>query len=247
MTGAPELCVITFLYEQPKEWARMRRQPYTAAHVNALWRAVGANLSVPHRFICFTDQPNGIMCETRPVWPSITVDGQESCYRKVRAFDGDFQRGLGRRILCLDLDAVVLDWLDPLVTDDDFRIMRGSVNRLGQQCSYYNGSMWLCRAGARTRFWDWFDPPLVAEARRRLIMPTGNRVEGSDQAWFSCCSSSERTWGPEDGVVQFHMHRRGPDLPDGARIVFFAGNRKPWGREVASSHPHLAEAWWRYA
>lgn len=242
------LAVITFLYAMPPEWQRIGREPYTARHVNALYRAVGANLSVPHRFVCLTDQPEGIACETMPVWPAIKVGGQESCYRKVRAFDRAFQESLGSQILCLDLDAAVVGNLDPLITDDEFRIMRGSENRLGQQCSFYNGSMWLCRSGARTKFWEWFDPPVVEQARANLIMPTGKRVEGSDQAWFSCCSPGEKVYtADEHGVVQYHMVRRGAfPFPKDARIVFFAGQRKPWGRLVKQSHPDLAAAWARY-
>lgn len=242
------LAVITFLYRQPPEWAALGREPYSARHVNALYRAVSANLTIPHRFICFTDQPEGILCETRPVWPAIQVGGKESCYRKVRAFDRAFQESIGDRVMCFDLDAVILGNIDHLVTEDDFRIMRGSENRLGQQCSYYNGSFWLCRSGARDHFWRWFDPPVVAAAREALIMPTGRRVEGSDQAWLSCCSATEKVYTAEEhGVVQFHMVRRGAfAFPERACLVFFAGVRKPWGAQVRKTHPDLAAAWARY-
>lgn len=240
------LAVITFLYRMPEEWRAMGREPYTARHVNALYRAVKANLTIPHRFVCLTDQPDGIECDTMPVWGPVIVDGIAACYRKVKAFERGFQESLGSKVLCLDLDAAVTGLLDPLITDDDFRIMQGSKNREGQACSYYNGSMWLCRSGARARFWDWFDPPVVAEARRNLIMPTGRRVEGSDQAWFSCCSPGEKVYTEQHGVVQYHVVRRNGPLPP-ARIVFFAGRRKPWSKVVRHSHPELYEAWARYA
>src|SRR5688500_8407001 len=140
------LAVITFLFEPPGVWKKLRREPYTAQHVNALYRAVKANLSIPHRFICLANDPRGIECETMPVWPAIRVNGEDSCYRKIRAFDGDFQRSIGDRVLCLDLDAVILKDITPLITDDDCRMLAGSRHPVtGKQVSYYNGSMWLCK------------------------------------------------------------------------------------------------------
>jgi len=242
------LAVITFLYKQPPEWSRIGRDPYTAQHVNAAYRAFKANLTMPHRFICLTDQPQGIECETLPVWDAITVAGQQSCYRKVRAFDAEFQRALGEKILCIDLDVAVTGNLDHLITDDEFRIMEGSRNRAGQPCSHYNGSMWLCKAGARDFFWSEFTPDKAARMREQLIMPTGERVRGSDQAWFSCIAGpGEKTYGAEQGVFQYHTVARTGWQPDGAAMVFFAGQHKPWGAGVARHRPILTDAWSYYA
>jgi hypothetical protein len=247
------LAVITFLYKQPPEWRAIKREPYTAMHVNAWARAVKKNLTIPHRRICITDQPEGITeCETMPVWDPITVGGQQSCYRKIKAFDGDFQRSLGSKILCMDLDVAFLRNFDELITDDDFRIMRGSANRKGQLCAWYNGSMWLCKAGAREFFWKEFTPEKAERMRAELIMPGLNkRVTGSDQAWFSCISPNEKVYAPQDGVLQFHMYRR-HTLMEAQRIfregklVFFAGGRKPWSRLLRQTHPQLYSAWTQY-
>lgn len=82
-------------------------------------------------------------------------------------------------------------------------------------------------------------------------MPTGKRVQGSDQAYLSCVSPNERTFDPEDGVLQYHMYRKRPPevshrIFRRGRIVFFAGPRKPWGPRVARTHPQLHAAWARY-
>jgi hypothetical protein len=239
------LAVITFLFEQPREWQVRGRTKYSARHVNALHRAIAANLTVPHRFVCLTDQPEGIECETLPVWPAITVGGEHSCYRKIRAFDAEFQHSLGDRILCLDLDVAIMGDITPLVTDDDCRMLAGSRNARGQQVALYNGSMWLCRSGARHHVWADFEPEKARRMREQLIMPGGKRVKGSDQAWFSCVMPDEKVWTPGDGVHQFYMLKNGV-VPDGARMVFFAGSTKPWSRFTQHNHPSLHEAWKKY-
>lgn len=238
------LTVITFLFSQPEDW-KHKRLPYSARHVNALYRAVSANLTAPHRFICVTDQPDGIECETHPLWGPITVAGREACYRKVRAFHGTWQRSLGDRILCLDLDAVILGSLDPLITDDDFRILEGTRDHTGEMIARYNGSLWLCKSGARPHFWSLFDEETAAREIAAHVMPSGKRLTGSDQAWLSVVSPLERTYTTADGVYQYARIPHGTS-PENARIVFFAGRRKPWGQTMARENPELHSTWLRY-
>jgi len=238
------LAVITFLYRQPNDFILRGRQAYGPEHVNALFRAVSANLSVPFRFVCVAESPDGIECETVPSWPPITVSGNQGCYRRLKAFDGAFQRSLGDVILCLDLDTVILRDLTPLITDDDFRIMRGSSDA-GGMLSPYNGSMWLCRAGARERFWTEFTAERAARETAAMIMPNGRPVKGSDQAWISCIAKDEATYGAQDGVYQY-WSVRGAAMPPNTRIVFFAGRRKPWDGAVKQECQELYMAWKTY-
>lgn len=137
--------------------------------------------------------------------------------------------------------------IDHLITwDDDVRLMQGSSNRLGQRISHYNGSMWLCRSGARSHVSDDFTPERAISAREDLIAILGHEKPGSDQAWFSSAlGPNERTYGPDDGVYQYHAIRREPQVPSDACMVFFAGNRKPWTPSVARHHPPLARAYMR--
>ena len=43
------------------------------SYVNNLYRSVQRNTTVPHRFICYTDRPEGIECETRPFLVDLPV------------------------------------------------------------------------------------------------------------------------------------------------------------------------------
>jgi len=40
---------------------------YTSEHVNALFHGVKNNISLPHRFICFTEDSSGLDCESLPI------------------------------------------------------------------------------------------------------------------------------------------------------------------------------------
>ena len=54
-------------------------------YVNNLYNAIQRHVTVPHRFICYTDDPTGVECETReflvdlPVWWYIILVGQQDC------------------------------------------------------------------------------------------------------------------------------------------------------------------------
>jgi hypothetical protein len=40
---------------------------YSPQYVAALHRAVSRFINVPHRFVCMTDDPRGLICETMPI------------------------------------------------------------------------------------------------------------------------------------------------------------------------------------
>lgn len=260
------LTIICWLFSQPRKWQQLKFQPYTAAHVNALYRACKENIRVPHRFLCLTDRPKGIECDTAEIWPAIYVQseqdrkngdpGEDACYRRLHAFDPEWQRALGTEYhLSLDLDTVFLGDATPLIREAktrDFTILRGSrwekrAGRLhGTLCSWYNGSMWMCRAGARPQFWNDFDPATFLARRDAYKMPNGQRPHGSDQAWISVCAgNAEATWGPEHGVIQYRT-LKGP-MPENARVLFFAGRQKPWSPDVQAQSPDVYRAWAQYA
>lgn len=88
---------------------------YSADYVNVLYRAVQDKLSIPHRFVCFTDDPTGITegVECLPLPDPLLKDAftRMGCWPKVTLFKPDLF-GLEGRALFLDLDTVVLGDLD---------------------------------------------------------------------------------------------------------------------------------------
>lgn len=214
------ITVITWLWKTTG-W----RTGYGAQHVNALEKMVKENLKIPHVFKCFTDMPEGINCETIPLWdnpPTNTHPAKPNCYRRLRAFSEEMRPVLGDRFLSLDLDCVITGDITSIVSrKEDFIILEGSV-------SPYNGSMWMMNTGCRKKVFDDFHPvhsPHIAGQQKNA---QGRNFYGSDQAWISYKIPGEKTWGKEDGVYQYVYDIKDKRFPSNTKIVFFAGGVKPW-------------------
>jgi hypothetical protein len=232
----PELAVVCFKWKQ-----RGYHTTFHAAHVNVLRRMVARHYSKPHRFVCITDDPAGVECETAPLWPdhgalqNVCGSYLPSCYRRLRLFARDMT-WLGARIVSIDLDCVVVGGLAPLWDRDESFVAwsaRGTHHPV-----VVNGSMFMLRAGAHPDVWEEFDPAKSpAEAR-------GAGYLGSDQAWLGYRFRGCPSWSAADGVLSFQRdlkHRR--RLPSGARVVFFHGRENPWDAEVQTAHPWISEHW----
>jgi hypothetical protein len=218
------------------------RSQFAAEHVNVLARMVARHLHMPHRFICITDDPTGVACETLPLWGIPQVHGmppdRPNCYRRLRLFARDAATLVGDRYLSIDLDTVICDDITPLVDRNDDFVIWGDTAR----GTPYNGSMLLLRVGSRPQVWEQFDPGSSPAVGKRL------GYIGSDQAWIAAClGKGEKRWTSADGVYSFRNQIQGPrgngTLPSGARIVFFHGQHDPWDPRVQRKHPWIAEHW----
>lgn len=223
------LTVLTWFWRPPDGY----RSGFSAEHVNTLARMVARHYAAPHRFVCVTDRPDGLdptLVEVVPAWndfadvPSPHGGRNPSCYRRLRAFHPDVGAVLGERFLSMDLDTVVTGDLAPLVDrPEDFVIWGDTEPR-----SWYNGSLFLLRAGARPQVWTKFDP---ARSPREAFK--AGRF-GSDQGWIShVLGPGEATWNVKDGVYSYrvHLRPRGGKLPTGARVVNWHGRVDPWSAE----------------
>lgn len=233
---AVDVAVVTFC------WGK-----YGAGHVNTLRRMVAANLTVPHNFACVTDKPDGMECETYPLPEVPHIEGRPRNFAKLFAFDAKFQRSLkAKRIVLLDLDAVICDDITPLVQHDaPFAIMRGTVSRHGGQLAPYNSSFWTCKPGKLGRVWESFGPDAKTELDA-VRMPGRGLAVGSDQVWIASQVPDAPTLDEADGLYQYVSLPAG-DVPENARIVFFAGDVKQWSDAVWRSKPAVAAAWRCYA
>lgn len=249
------LAIVTFLFGRPIKWQQLRYEEYTAQHVNALWRACADNIKIPHRFVAYTDSPDGIACERRPSFPDIKItapDGhkENGCYQRLRMYDPEIQASLDADfVLILDLDTVFMHDCTDLIAQcmqHDFVGLRGSPWLNGTLCSYVNGSFQMCRTGARPHYWHDFNPAEFWQQRELYRMPGGKRPHGSDQAWLTVRGGpDEHTIWEEDGAVQYRNHRA--RLSDAARLVFFAGKDKPWFDKIRHENSKVSKRWWHYA
>jgi len=234
------LCVVTWKWR--KEGYRSK---FTALHVNTMRQMVARHYPDPHRFICITDDPEGIDpgIEVVPLWPDhgdllnpTWPDTGPSCYRRLRSFSPEFEKIAGRRFVSLDLDVVITGDLRPLWNrPDEFIIYRS-----GAHDQIYNGSMYMMTTGSRRQVWDQFDPvksPALTKAAK---------LRGTDQAWIQyVLGTSESTWGPEDDVYNYRVdclkNLKGR-LPQGARAVMFWGQPDPWDNAALRCSPWITPA-----
>jgi hypothetical protein len=234
----PALTVITFL------WRGWRPGTYRPEHVHALRRMVADHLTIPHRFLCICDKPRGLDCDTMPFWRTGHVRNPPEAmnsYRRLRLFAPEMREAIGTEwVLQMDLDTLVVDSLDPLITWDDLKMVAGTM-------APYNGSMWLHRLGSRPQLWEEFNPRVspqevhqhgLRERRAHRLSGADGKPQpyrGSDQAWIGYKCPDEPVWTAEDGVIRVGKKRRGEPVPEGARILFFPGVPKPWTRSAPRS------------
>lgn len=198
---------------------------YGPEHVHTLRNMVRRHLSLPHEFVCVTDDPEGLDGDIRvvPLWDHCI--GLGGCYNRLYTFSEDMAEIIGPRFVCIDLDSVIVGPLDPLLDrPDDFVInsYKGLAKHLPDQ--HYNGGMYMMDAGARSEVWEtWGGEKSVQHIQR---MNEKGECTGSDQGWVRLVlGKGEARWTEEDGVYEARQVRNG--LPGNARIIFFAGERDP--------------------
>jgi hypothetical protein len=219
------------------KWKGWRGEMYKAHHVNVLEHMVKQHLHIPYRFVCVTDDPKDIHCQTIPIWndPEVMVQGKRpNCYRRLKVFSREATKIFrSRRVLSIDLDCVIFDDITPLVTDDDFKIMMGKASPL-------NGSMFLHTLGTKVNIWNSFGCN-AQDLMRRRERANNVRLFGSDQAWMSYCEPKTPVWTPADGAYHYTLLKG--DIPADARICFFAGSHKPWNPIVADKCPRAYDTY----
>jgi hypothetical protein len=224
--------VITVLLWKWKQ--KNYRSRFTAEHVNIMTNMVGRNLDLPHRFLCITDDPTGVKCETYPLWnePNINLPQQRpNCYRRLKVF-GEFGKELGDRLFSIDLDAVITQNITQLIDRKEDFVIWGDTAK----STLYNGGLWLMTPGSRTQVWDKFNPSLPQITQKLKIV-------GSDQAVISyILGPGEAMWSTKDGVYSYRNHLREGRLPKppDARLVMFHGRHSPW-EDHPQSHRWVRE------
>jgi hypothetical protein len=206
-----ELTIICF-YWLGTRWKEKDLGP---TYVNKLHRSVGRNLSVPHRFLCFTNEPDGIECETRPH----TSPSWMGCLP--RLFQYSEESGLEGQVLSLDIDLVIVGPLDDLATYRGGFCVRSKFKK-GQEWKA-DGDVIGFRAGGFSRkLWERFldDCHKVEQLTR-----------GMERVWIRHLTKNKcdrwDKWWPEQ-IVSYKRHvRKSGGVPDGARIVSCHGRPRP--------------------
>lgn len=220
------------------------RSTFGPETVNVLGKMIARNYPEPHRFCCVTSETRGLnkSVEVIKPWndfahvPSPSGGRNPSCYRRLRAFHPDIEAVFGPRFVSLDLDVVITADIRPLFDRPEDFMIWGDTNPR----TFYNGSIFMLKAGARPQVWTTFNPATSP----RLARDAGHF--GSDQGWISkCLGPNEAKWTTDDGVYSYrnHIRERGGTLPENARIVVFHGLGDPWSPEIYSRVPWVREAY----
>lgn len=215
---------------------------YGAEYVNRLYAMVARNLSMPFRFVCLTDNSEGIngRVETFPI-PSLqlNINGPERGWNKLVTFAGELY-DLEGQTLFLDLDLILVSPIDELFTlPGSVVIIRDWLKKDGTG----NSSVYRFNIGEHPEVLTEFQRDFVAIKRRYR----------NEQEYLSAAllKRNALTYWPEEWCRSFKRHCMHylpkslwcpPSIPENAKVIVFHG------------HPHPDEAiegktgkWYRFA
>ena len=227
---------------------------FPPSYVNKLYAMVERNISLPFKFVCFTENSEGIRSEVEiQLLPELDLpDGiPERGWRKLSVFAKDFG-GLSGQTLFLDLDVVIVGNIDDFFTyPGEFLIVHDQhrPNRMEG-----NSSVFRFEIGAYPDILEYFEKnfeKIRSEVRHeQAYLSRELHKKGVLQFW------------PDRWVPSFKYHCapswiaswfKAPSIPDDARIILFHGLPNPpeaikgisgkWYRHIQPS-PWI-EAYWR--
>jgi len=191
---------------------------YSAAYVNYLHRMVSSHMAMPFQFVCATDNPVGVGCETIPLSESIPP----GWWAKMDLFHprGAFGQITGR-VLYLDLDVVIVGDLTALVEYPSEFAMHHDFQKPWRTAS----AVMVLDAGTRGWVWEKF------QAIRGKVM---QQFHG-DQDYLYQVQMEECRWPntrpfadyfPQRWIRSYRIHSiKGPS--EGCKVVCFHGDPKP--------------------
>lgn len=199
---------------------------YSTVDVAKLVHGLQRHLKQHYRFFVVTDKPGEWSKDLVGVTALLPILDKnllrfKGCLARLRMFDPDWQASLvSDRIVCIDLDTVIVGPLDPLFDRPEPFVILQKVHS-GNPCPY-NGSLWMLRAGYRPDVWKSFSLE-AADKIPRYEFP-------DDQGWMAHKIPGAAAWTPsDDGVYAFEKPGWPKDgkLPHDARMVVFPGWRSP--------------------
>jgi hypothetical protein len=230
-----ELVVCTYFWSDPARDSQRRGYTFRHEHVHILKSMVARHLSLPHRFVCVTDDKiDGIDCV--PLDWRRHVPGTV-CIRLMQ-HNGEWARAnLGERILSLDLDVVITGSLDHIAARTEPAVFWRNPNFGLPGRAFYQSSVQLFSAGVRQELWDDFIP---GQTDRWFNW----RFGGKEQAWISERlewneAHFDANWGIY-GAGRLGSKGVGSELPENACIVSFPGAREPSQPQVQIDHPWVS-------
>ena len=200
---------------------------FHADYVNRLYRAVARHLTLPHRFVCLTDDSAGLdpNIETFPI-PDMPIDisGPERGWTKILTFSEQLY-DLRGQCLFLDLDVLITDTMDEFFSvEGDVVIIKDWLKRDGTG----NSSVYRFEIGRH--------PDVLDEFIRRW--PGVKSQYRNEQEFISATLIKKQalSYWPDSWCRSFKRHCmqsfplslvKTPQLPESAKIIVFHGHPNP--------------------
>jgi hypothetical protein len=199
---------------------------YPAEYVNKLYSMVQRHLTLPHRFICLTDDKTGIRpeveCFDLPVI-NVPQEYDYSPWRKLGMFSANLANLKGKALF-LDLDIVIVDSIDEFFTySDKFSIIE-NWTQMGRGIG--NSSVYCFTIGAHADVLDYYhanmEEVLTNYSNEQIYL---SKKIGDIDFWpASWCKSYKRHCIPK-GVLGRYL--KTPKAPKDVKIVVFHGRPHP--------------------
>lgn len=234
----------SFYWQDP---ARRRSYTFNTQHPIILRNMLKRNCSIPHELVIITDSheaaetfsKENIRCVPQDM--RTHVDG--TCLRKLMIHRPDIGGLLGRRIVALDLDIVIVSNIDSLFDrEEDAVFFRNPNFEPGNRRAFFQGSVQMITAGARSQLYTDFNSEITPSWINR-------RFGGAEQAYISeMLSWNEAYWDQSHGIYGAgRLFDSRPDggvtseLPENAKLIVIPGDREPSQKHVQEIHPWIAE------
>ena len=225
---------------------------YGSHYVNRLYRGVARNLTLPFRFVCFTDDPAGVEppVECLPLPPIRLLPSRpQSAHRKLALF-AETLFDLEGATLFLDLDMIIAGSIDCFFEyPGEFCIIHNWIERrkalFRPRPHIGNSSVFRFTVGRHAYILDYYNEN-IERATNDYPAPQVFLSEAVREMTFwpeEWCRSFKRHCIP---TIPFNLIRP-PQIPPGARIVVFHGRPNPdeaVGGYVASWRKRTLPAPW---
>lgn len=179
-------------------------------YVNALKRGVERNLSLPHRFVCWTEDENGVEAECLP----FTHPEHKGWWQKVFLFEkrADME---GPRLF-FDLDTVIKGPIDDMAAATEFTMLRDFY----QRDRAASGMLMIPDEFGEQVVERYLADPIAAQDRCSGVLGDGH--------WIDINVESKRFWQDDfpDKVISYKVHCQ-DRLPRDASVICFHGRPRP--------------------
>jgi hypothetical protein len=209
-----------------------------ARYVNALYRGCLRNLTIPFRFVCFTDESAGLSreVETKSLPSDLIPERLHKVYNKIALFrPGAFS--VGERVLFMDLDTIILSNIDDLAAyHGPFAMLRDPTrpHALGSGLMAWEFTsdlheIWERWVAANYPDHPWADQGWIAyvlnEKPVRLQDAFPDRILSFN---VDCCGIPPKKPTPiQELARQLKYKLFSVPYPRGASVVYFQGEPKP--------------------